>query len=258
MAARTIPTDQNLHPLTDSALLIAMGCFPGISHINKFGSVVNAPADTNSDVWDGGGEYTFPAGTADMSHVSQTTDQVAARGVSITVQGLDVDYLEVEQTIQLDGTDTTTPVALPTPLLRVNRMFVVDALVMTSTIRLHNAAENIDYVDIQIDHNQTLNAIYTVPAGKTAYITSGFADYVPTATKNPDAVHFHFYFRDNENNGGWRVVQSFGIPANSGSYERFFGVYATIPAKADIRLQCNPVAKAAHIHGSFDLILVDD
>ena len=241
--------------IPDASLAIAMGLYTGITHINKFGSIVNVTTDTTEDMWDGGGTYSFPA-TALMTHLSQTTDQTAARGSTWTLEGLDANYVEVTQTKDLDGSDSTTAVALTTPLFRINRMYTTDALVLTSTVRLHNAGETIDYTDVQTDHNQTLNAIYTVPAGKTAYLTTLEADYIPTAAKNPDSVHFHIYQRGAGE--GWRVIESFGIEAGGGGFIRNFNPYVKITEKTDIRITVKPEAKDAHAHASFDLILTDN
>ena len=197
--------------------LAGSGNIPGLTHINKFGSLTNATQDTAVDLWDGGGTYVFPASTADMTHVSQTTDQAAARGSTWTIQGLNTSYVEVEQNVILDATNTTTLVALGTPLFRVNRMFMLTPdILLTSTVRLHNAGETIDYVDIQLDHNQTLNAIYTVPAGKTAYITNIGADHVPVTNKDPASVHFHMQVRNNADSGPWRVIESFATVKSGG------------------------------------------
>lgn len=227
--------------------------------VHKFGSVVNVTADTLEDVWDAGGTYTFPASTADMTHVSQTTDQAAARGSTWTIEGLDTSYTEVSQNVTLDASNTTTAVALTTPLFRVNRMYMISPdITLTSTVRLHNTAESVDYTDIQVDHNQTLNAIYTVPASKTAYILVVASDYVPTATKNPDAVHFHLQIRRNANSEPWRVIESFGVTPGNSSINRKFTGGIVVPEKSDIKITVKPEAKDAHAHASFEILLVDD
>ena len=253
-----VPIGNDGHPLTDVSLLVAMGCYEGVTHVNKFGSIVDATSNTVEDVWDAGGTYVFPA-TALMTHVSQTTDQAAARSSVWHLDGLDANYLEVSQDVTLDGTLSTTAVALATPLMRINRMYLkTSGLTLTSTVRLHNAAESQDYADIQLDHNQTLNAIYTVPAGFSAFMTGIYADYVPTAAKNPDNVHFHVQVRRNAYSEGWRVGESFGVTPGNSIFTRKFGVYTHLPEKTDIRITVRPEAKNVHAHASFDLILIDD
>lgn len=239
------------------SLTAPAGVDSAISSINKFGSIVLATSNTVEDVWDGGGTYTFPASTADMTHISQTTDQAAARGSTWTIQGLNTSYVEVEQDVLLNASDTTTPTALGTPLFRVNRMFMTTPdITLTSTVRLHNAGETVDYTDIQLDHNQTLNAIYTVPADKTAYLTGVYADYVPTASRNPDNVHFHLLVRRNAESGSWRVIESFGVTPGNSRTSRPFDPHIVVPEKSDIRITVRPEAKDVHAHASFDLILI--
>ena len=240
-------------------LEVSKGNVSGQRIIHKFGSVVNVVADTTEDVWDAGGTYTFPTTTADMTHISQTADQVAARGSTWTIEGLNTSYVEVAQNVLLDASNTTTPVALATPLFRVNRMFMIlSDITLTSTVRLHNTAETIDYTDIQTDHNQTLNAIYTVPSGKTAYLHIIAADYVPTALKNPDGVHFHLQVRRNLNSEPWRVVESFGVTPGNSIYNREFIGGVFIEEKSDIKISVKPEGKDAHAHASFELLLIDN
>jgi hypothetical protein len=138
-------------------------------------------------------------------------------------------------------------------------MFMISPdITLTATVRLHNAAESVDYADVQTDHNQTLNAIYTVPASTTAYLTGVYADYIPTAVQDPDNVHFHLQARRNADSEPWRVVQSFGTTPGQSSFERQFKPYLRLPERTDIRVTVRPEGRAVHAHAAFDLILVDD
>lgn len=251
--------DSDVTITNDYDLDVSRGLYAGHSNVNIFGSIVNVTADTLEDVWDAGGTYTFPASTADMTHISQTTDQTAARGSSWVIEGLNTSYVEIVQTVLLNASDTTTPVALSTPLFRINKMYMIlPDITLTSTVRLHNAAETVDYTDIQTDHNQSLNAIYTVPSEKTAYLVRLGSDYVPTATKNPEAVHFHFQVRRNAGSEPWRVVQSFGVTPGNSIFNIGFTGGIVIEEKSDIRVTTKPEGKDAHVHSSFDLILIDN
>lgn len=243
----------------DFLIEVEKGNIPGHTLVHKFGSIVNALVGVTADVWDGGGTYPFPATTADMTHISQTTDQIAARGSTWVIEGANTSYAEVTQTVLLDGTDSTTPVALATPLFRVDRMYMIlPDITLTSTVRLHNAAETIDYTDIQTDHNQTLNAIYTVKAAHTGFLLNVNSDYVPTAIKNPDGVHFHLQIRRNLNLEPWRVVESFGVTPGASIYKRAFSGGIMIEEKSDIKVSIKPEGKDCHGHASFDILIIDN
>lgn len=100
---------------------IPLGNVSGSFPVNKFGANVLVTADTIEDIWDGGGTYVYPT-TADITHVHQLVDQVNLRGADVEVQGLDINWDLVVQTQQLDAADTSTLVALGTPLLRIFRI----------------------------------------------------------------------------------------------------------------------------------------
>jgi hypothetical protein len=105
----------------DLMLEIAAGRVVDKFAVNKFGSNTNVVKETREDVWGGGGIYQYPT-TADITHLSQKVDQIAMRGAGIEILGLDINWNLVTQTIPLDAANTTTLVALTTPLWRVYRM----------------------------------------------------------------------------------------------------------------------------------------
>lgn len=168
-----------------SGLSIAEGHVTGKSFIHKFG---NAPdfdtADGEVVVWDGAND----ADIAQMNYVYSTTaiiDSLSSSDngdvVDIEVQGLDADYNLVVQTITLTG---QTRVPLTTNLIRVFRLKNVGSVdlvgyvycyentalsggVPTDTTKVRAVIEN--------GNNQTEMAVYTVPAGKTAFVRSWFA-----------------------------------------------------------------------------------
>ena len=111
----------------DPMLTIAHGSNPLISSciwVNKFGENPSSAIDTQEDLWDGGGTYPYPA-TALITDLKQATDQETMRGATIEAQGLDTNWDLVVQTKALDASNTTTKVALATPLVRVMRMKVL-------------------------------------------------------------------------------------------------------------------------------------
>jgi len=239
----------------DPALEMARGNVPGLSVINKFGRNDTIASGTTEDIWDGSALYSFPA-TALMTSISQTTDQVAMRGATIEVQGLDANWDLVVQDATLNASNTTTVVTLTTPLIRVFRMKVQAAVVGDSTIRVHNAGETQDYATITTGNNQTLMAIYTVPNGKTAYMTRWYATVNPATNLDPTSMAVRLWAKDNDNGYERQLKHVEGI--TEGQHIHTYYPYKKFTQKSDIYIDASPAGKAADVSAGFDLILVDN
>jgi len=146
-------------------LQVARGQITYHSSLFKFGfnSVVS---NTEETIWDAGGIYTYPSSALAMTVTSAggATDE----GITVVVQGLDSNYLEVSQEVTLNssGTATTTQT-----FLRVFRAYVSGDTEPTGNITITNTATT--YAQITDGDHQTLMAVYTVPAGKTLYLNRG-------------------------------------------------------------------------------------
>ena len=239
----------------DLGLLVPAGVYEGILSINKFGRNSAVAIGTEEVIWDGSGTYSFPA-TALITHVSQTADQVAMRGGLVNIQGLDANWEMVTQIATLDATNTTTIVELATPLIRCFRALIMSDTAIDSTVRVHNAAENVDYAIVGVGNNQTLMAIYTVPAGFTAYMTSYYAHVNPGTNLDPTSNPIKLYAINNEH-GSIPVIKHV-VGQTTGGFQHKFDPYAKYTEKTDLYLTATPVGKAADVSAGFDLILVDN
>lgn len=240
----------------DFLLRVAMGLVPGVSGVNKFGRNSDIAAGTTEDIWDGSSLYSFPT-TAVITHVSQTADQAAMRGATIEAQGLDGNWALVVQTKALDASLTTTAVAWDTPMIRIFRMKVLANVVGASPIRAHNAAESVDYAIIGTGNNQTLMAIYTVPAGKTGYVIDYYATMNPATNLDPTSLDIRLWVRDNDNMYERQIKHNLGIAVTGGD-DHSFTPYLPVTEKSDIYMDGSTVGKAADVSAGFDLILVDN
>jgi len=238
----------------DYWLNVSQGNVAGMTHVNKFGRNSNIASGGQEEIWDGSAAYTYPA-TALMTSMSQTADQTAMRGTVCEVQGLDATWAAVTQDATLDASDTTTVVTLTTPLIRVFRVKVYGGPI-TSTVRIHNAGETVDYAVVSIGAQQTQMAIYTVPLGKTAYMTNYYAHVNPGTNLDPTSCQIRLWARDNANSYSKRVQHSVGI--TSGGFQHHFAPYPSFAAQTDIFMDGAPVGKAADITAGFDLVLIDD
>ena len=250
-----IPQGINSQPLTNDALLIAMGCYPSITGVNKFGRNPDIAIGEEEVIWDGSTTgYPFPA-TALITSMSQTADQATLNGATVEIQGLDANWELVVQTALL-GTPSTVVVTLTTPLIRVFRAKVLADVVSASPIRIHNAAENVDYAIISIGQNQTLMAVYTVPANTTAYMTCFYAHVNPGVNLDPTAMPIRLWASDRT--GPYAAQVKNVVGQTSGGFQHFFDPHVKFGQKTDIYMTATPVGKAADVSAGFDLILVDN
>ena len=241
---------------TQYAIYAASGADSNFTAINKFGRNAAVASGGTEEIWDGSAAYVFPA-TALMTKISQTTNQAAMTGKVIEVQGLDANWAAVTQDVTLNASDTTTAVTMTTPLLRCFRMKVQADVVTDQPIRCHNDAESQDYAIIGAGNNQTLMAIYTVPADTVAYMTNYWAHHNPatgaTFTSNP----IKLWASDRANSYAKQLKHVVGVPEDSG-FQHPFDPYIKFTEKTDIFLTASPVGAAADVSAGFDLLLTND
>ncbi len=244
-------------PNEDPMLEISKGNVTGHATVNKFGENNAVAQDTTEDIWDGGGTYTFPA-TADITHIKQATDQVADRSGTVEVQGLDTSWVLTVQTKNLDASDTTTLVALDTALRRVFRMKFLEDIVAGDDISCVNTGDTTTYATMLAGNNQTLMAIYTVPASKTAYMTKYYSHLRQSSGKEPKGANVKLWVADRDNSYEFMIKHSVGIQKGAAGTEHKFEPYFKINAKCDIKITGHSFDDIGNISAGFDLVVVDD
>jgi hypothetical protein len=243
-----------------SMLAIAKGEIAGHTHVNKFGRATAITTTNTWEVWDGNAAYSYP-GTALITKIKQATDQVATdANATIEVQGLDASWDLVTQTADLDGTDTTTEVTLTTPLIRVFRMKVLENIVLADDVSAVATGGGTTYATITAGNNQTLMAIYTVPNGKTAYVTNYYATANPGGGA-PTTFNVSLWAQDNANTYKPQLKHIQGVSADADAYGRMqhhFQPYYKFTQKTDIIVKGNPTGASVDVSAGFDLILIDN
>ena len=139
----------------------ATGTVVGDKHIYKFGFNQNV-GDVEETVWESSTLYTYPTSAVAMTVTSAAgaTDN----GVQVVVQGLDANYDEQSETVTLAGAGT---VVTTSTFLRVYRAFIEGSQAPTGSITISNSGTTYAYIN---GDNQTLMAVWTVPAGYTAFL----------------------------------------------------------------------------------------
>ncbi len=250
--------DRRNTDLNELGLNIASSSLRGIDSEFKFGHNT-AVGSTFETIWPEGGIYVYPSTASTMTlSSSNTNDYAGGSGVrSVRIFGLDTNYNEITEDITLHATDGLLAVTTINTYLRVHRIYALTAgsnngqvgkLYMgTGTVTIGVPA--VIYGVTAIGHNQTTQTIYTVPAGKTAFITgisasgaSGKDAEIHFMAKTPSAVFTTKYAA--------HIYQS---PLNY-----YFNVPLRVEEKVDLEVRGSVPQTAGSIYTSFEFILVDN
>lgn len=215
---------------------------------HKFGAVPAMSQNQTGTIWDVN-DTLYPWSSFDTAGVL-TIPAVDANddGHRVTIIGLGNDYkkLSEEVTASSSGTTTTT-----NSFKRVFRAFCTAG-----------GSSNEGDINIQKDGTtvaritaglaQTLMAIYTVPAGKTAFLMKGTATCQAGADGN--GKMFVRYFGQDT----FRIGHTFEVSGAGGQYMYDFATPILIPEKSDIDVRMTTRSNNGRYTAAFDMILMDN
>jgi hypothetical protein len=238
-------------------LQLARGLIDGHKTLFKFGNNPDSNG-TLETVWSHSTLYVYPT-AATVMKVSSTSanDNIAGTGArTVLVAGLDADYNEVSEIVTLTG---QTPVLTTTIFLRVFRAYVVTAGVNNTaagTIYIGNGVVTAGvpasvYAEIPLGENQTLMAMWTVPAGYTFYMYRGSF----SAASNNASQYVLGKFMVRPLGGVFRNAAD--VTANSNVIQYDFEIPLAIPEKADIEARVIALAGTNfYITASFEGVYI--
>jgi len=195
----------------------------------KFGNN-SSVENTLETIWAEGGLYSYLTAATVLKVSSSSTDDSSAGTGARTVQlyGLDGDYNEINELVTLNG---QTVVNTTQSFLRINRMIVRSAgssganagviYAGTGTVTTGVPANVYASINGVTGSNQSLMALWTVPAGYTAYmlqydVSNGTTSNTPAVCKLILAVRTYgevFQAKDVKSlTTGMHVEESFAIP----------------------------------------------
>ena len=238
---------------------VAMGMYPGISVVDKFGENPDVDTGVEEDVWEFGGKIPYDDPTTDpIKYLS--SDNVNDTGQVIDILGLDILGNEVEQSVVTEGQGL---VVLATPLWRVytmeNRGSSLEGILYCHTdaapINGVPLSQNVRSI-IDNGNNRSLNAFYTIPKGKVGFLLVG--ELGTSRAQTAGAAQCAYFSR--------RAGEEFTVKkrvdvTNSGtSYFRDERIVPDIiPQFTDIQLVIESVsANNMGVVGSFQILLVDE
>jgi hypothetical protein len=135
-----------------------------------------AATTTETDVTTIGTAYTYPASAAGLEVTSSdnTNDKAGGTG-ALTLRLYYLTALYAEKTADVTLNGTAVVATTETDIFRVNRAVVTTtgtAGKAAGTISIRNLADTPVYSQIAVGFTRSRNALFTVPAGKTLYVTS--------------------------------------------------------------------------------------
>jgi hypothetical protein len=215
-------------------LQVARGQVDGHKTLFKFGlnSDINGSLET---VWSHSSLYVYPT-TAAVMKVSSTSANDTAAGTgarTVLVAGLDADYNEISETVTLNG---QTAVLTTNSFIRVFRAYVVtagsgDTAAGTIYVGAGSVTAGVPatvYAVIEIGDNQTVMAMWTVPAGYTFYIYRGTF----SAASNNAAQYVLGKFMVRSFGGVFRNAADITVNSNVFGYD--FEIPLAVAEKSDI------------------------
>lgn len=232
---------------------IAAGKIEGYKHVNKFG--FNDTVGTSFEpIYVGSENFTYPTNAGPVSVVSDSSNdsETGSGARTVNLEGLDANYDTITETITLDGIN---PAVSNGSFIRLFRMRVETAGSSSSAEGVITATVgglDLAVLDPTYD-NQTLQATFTVPAGKKAYLIRMQA----TSTKDNKAAMVGLFTRSNAPDSVFTVKQLVEVFRNSVVVQ--FPVPLEFPEKTDIELRGKNLGSGqVSVGGTFDIVLVDD
>ena len=238
---------------------IAAGQLAGYSSIEKFGRNPNV-ATSIETVCQHGGIYQYLTTASQIFVYSASSDDGVGQigAIKVTVQGLDENYNIISEELTVNGAGSTLT------FLRVYRAFITDAgsagynkgnlIISTQASGAGTILADIggDGTGVNfIGYGQTMLALYTVPAGKTAYVTQwtiGNGNYNTSTSA---------FLRTRLPVNGFVMTTSDTMTVSGGFHVKNYSIPLKFNEKTDIEVQAFDGGGTA-ISSTFNVILVDN
>lgn len=247
--------------LNDYFVEVARGNVSGQSLVHKFGRN-DAVA---SGVWElisqlsAATSFRSSASTVRIKAGGNAADTAAGAGArEITVVGIDDNLAEITETIATAGGSASS--ATTASFWRIYRAYVsavgTYGVANTGIITIEDSGGAADMLIIAAAEGQSQHAAYTIPTGKTGYLTSIHLDV--DAGK---AADFRFFIRENFNDTS--------APMSAKRLTLYWdGVLGTVdfkpegpiefPALTDIWIEAEGSGAGTEVSADFEILIIDD
>ena len=219
-------------------------------HVHKFGRNTAPANGMEETVWDGSNLYPWATWNAGADNVYLKSDDTGDESKTIFIQGLDADFNVQSETVTLDATNSTTGVASANTYVRLFRMYNSGNTDFVGNVGAHyGSASGTLVAQVLIGQGQTLMAVYTIPAGHTAYLMK--YDFSGSANA---AIASRLLFRPPNN--VFRIQHSGAV--YGGQYDYEFQVPLIVPEKTDIELRLTASTGGATLSANFNMVVVKE
>jgi len=217
----------------------------------------NGAVTALESVWTAGGLYSFPAAASVLTVVSSSTDDdgdpVGTGARTVTIEGLDANYEEISVTVTMNGTTAVSTTGYS--FLRVNRAFVAT---------VGSTGSNVGAITIANSTPTTLSTIvatvgvseqciYTVPAGKTAYITR----YMLSSYNSEAGAATFGYMHVKPFGGSNQLATTVRIPG-TGAFTCEADYPFPVTEKSDIDFRAYPTAGSANVSAQLQMVVIQN
>ena len=229
----------------DYFLDIAEGHVPGHYAVTKFGHNDSVGSSIET-IWSGSNIYPYLDSAQTLFVNGGANDDVGGTGaLTVEIQGLDGNYESLTETIILTG---ATPVETTGSYLRIFRAKVLTAGSVGTNdadIEIYDDAIGTTLLcQIDAGYGQTLMAIWTVPAGSTAYLVKFYS-----ATDAARSTETSLMVRPF--GGAWNVKHN--VHHLDGYFVHNFEIPIAVGEKADIEVQSMAAGVAPAMSAGFTL-----
>ncbi len=226
----------------------------GQSYVEKFGANLEVGTDLET-IWETGGIYQYLTTASVVSAVSdENGDSPTGSGArSIELQGLDANYQEITETISLNSTSTQEFIRIYRALVATTgstgtnegNIDIIAGSNIIISIGTHGTGSNKE------GFGQSQTSVYTVPAGKTGYITQwtiGTGDY---------SKAIHAYLKVSETHNG-NILRTKDVMFLNSHAVKDYKIPLKVPERSDIEVRAFNSATGTPISTTYNVILVDN
>lgn len=247
-------------PFQDS-LLRSRGLVSGISEVQKFGRNPDVGTGAFEHVWFEGGPYNWLTGSLPLriqvgGNAADTAAGAGAR--EIIIEGLDGDWNEVTASLATNGASASADTSVN--FVRVNRAYVSEVGTYSSgntgDITIETNPSGLVVANIEAGLGQTQLAHYSVPAGKTAYISKIRVDYSSNKDGSVRMLQRRQAHYVTSSIRSRRLLQAWD--EFTGESLRDYESQIIVPEKSDTWFEAKANTTNGSVDITFDIILVDD
>lgn len=223
---------------------VSAGRVTGYSTVTKFGRATSITNGSDVDIAPFTPTYLTTASTIRIKAGGNAADTAAGTGAqAVVVVGLDANYNEITDTLVTAGASASS--ATTNTYLRVTRAYVTtvgSGETNAAAITIEAVTGGSTQAIIPASGGQTQQIMYTVPAGKRAYVKGIRLSLIdsPGAGTTQHLGHFKGKIRlydtgSNNNYQSWRTVFDYGLDTD-GSNDLVINsdIPVVLPAKTDV------------------------